>query len=131
MGVDKKSRRTPSKSSTKSTSRVPSTSPARSPSSRKASKASVKSSKSAPKNPKLVVQASTPKMIGHFTQLIWAKSPQVGCAMVNYKEGKFNAYLFACNYVYGNVLRQTVYDSGPTGSACKSGVINGLCKHTE
>lgn len=104
------------------------------PRSKSVSKSSVKSqasSKTSTTTKRLVVQSAAPKMIGHFTQLIWAQSPRVGCGMVHYMDGKFNAYLLACNYVYGNVLKHSVYDSGPSGSACKTEVVNGLCKNTE
>ncbi|XP_026476747.1 venom allergen 5-like [Ctenocephalides felis] len=68
------------------------------------------------------------KIIGHFTQLVWAKSTYVGCALATYKRGNLNSYLLACNYVNGNMLFESVYDAGKTCAECSSCTDTGLCK---
>lgn len=50
--------------------------------------------------------------ISRFTQLVWAITPSVGCAISNFTNHGDNNYLFTCDYVYGNVIGARVYLSG-------------------
>lgn len=68
------------------------------------------------------------KVISNFTQVVWAKTTRVGCAIAKYKDGKYNSYLMVCNYVYGNRYGESVYQAGRTCSACSSCTRRGLCK---
>ncbi|XP_026475501.1 venom allergen 5-like [Ctenocephalides felis] len=68
------------------------------------------------------------KVIGHFTQVAWAKSTRVGCAVVTYKHQQFNSYLMACNYVNGNMLRSSIYEAGSNCAGCGSCTSRGLCQ---
>jgi len=58
---------------------------------------------------------------GHFSQLIWAETTQIGCGMSTYFDGKWYNYLIACNYaVGGNMVGSPVYKAGAAASACGS-----------
>ncbi|XP_049869901.1 uncharacterized protein LOC126369502 isoform X1 [Pectinophora gossypiella] len=74
----------------------------------------------------------------YFTQLIWAKSKQVGCGGVKFKENvqgkekKRDVYRLVCNFAPGgNLLNQSVYDDGKMCSKCPEGtcdsVFTALC----
>jgi len=70
--------------------------------------------------------------IGHYTQVIWARTQQVGCGVVYYKlykkkpNGTFRTHKarsFVCNYFpSGNIKGGQVYERGDTASNCKNGV---------
>lgn len=50
-------------------------------------------------------------MIGHYTQLVWAKSTKIGCGIVKYKELFFNKKYLVCNYgPAGNYMDRPVYE---------------------
>lgn len=75
-------------------------------------------------------------MIGHFTQVIWAKSRYVGCGYTyyHYTGGVGYPYkqLYTCNYgPSGNYRGKPVYQEGRTCTACPAGTIcnhaTGLC----
>jgi len=86
-------------------------------------------------------QASTNgKAIGHYTQIVWAKSNKVGCGFVMYEDPSakyptlkaYSKYV-VCNYgPAGNYIGQPIYEEGPAGSKCPSGTTadrrSGLCK---
>jgi len=60
--------------------------------------------------------------IGHYTQVMWAKSYKVGCAYVKYRFNGLNRIVLACNYVdAGNVLTTPVFKRGALASACPTG----------
>ena len=73
---------------------------------------------------------------GHYTQVVWAESYEVGCGAVFYEEPEknegytmYSAYL-VCNYQEaGNMRDGTMYKLGKACSACSSGTScsNGLC----
>jgi hypothetical protein len=74
---------------------------------------------------------------GHFTQLVWADTHRLGCALAvcpgsafGYPNS-FTAYYFGCDYAKGgNFSGRYPYQAGPTASDCPSGypaVENGLC----
>lgn len=72
--------------------------------------------------------------IGHFTQMIWAKSLKVGCGYANYSKGttKVNQ-IVVCNYgEAGNYLGSKIYEEGEPCSKCPSTYkcstsMTGLC----
>uniref|UniRef100_A0A4D5R9Y0 Cysteine-rich venom protein n=1 Tax=Scolopendra viridis TaxID=118503 RepID=A0A4D5R9Y0_SCOVI len=69
-----------------------------------------------------------PAVIGHYTQLVWAKTEAVGCGYIKSADGQ--SYVF-CQYApAGNYQDEPVYEQGPPASACKSGKSSrypGLC----
>jgi len=77
------------------------------------------------------------KPCGHYTQVVWATSRQVGCAYYNCKgiEGLSSAYsdslLLVCNYLpFGNINGTKPFKKGAACSKCASGAgwcKNGLC----
>uniref|UniRef100_A0A646QDZ6 Cysteine-rich venom protein n=1 Tax=Hemiscolopendra marginata TaxID=943146 RepID=A0A646QDZ6_9MYRI len=70
-----------------------------------------------------------PKVIGHYTQLVWAETEAIGCGYMK-KADDGQAYVF-CQYAPGgNYQDQSVYKQGPPASACPSGKSSkypGLC----
>jgi len=73
-------------------------------------------------------------IIGHYTQLVWAKSYKIGCAYVKSETKNYGTQGWViCDYApAGNVLERSVFTPGPLGSKCldgsESGGANGLCK---
>jgi len=71
--------------------------------------------------------------VGHYTQMVWSESEEIGCASVYYKDTSSQfAYsnLLVCNYgKAGNMLDGEMYKTGPACSACPSGYSceDGLC----
>jgi len=73
---------------------------------------------------------------GHYTQLVWADSEELGCAVVYYKDTSapldYNN-LVVCNYAKaGNFLNSVMYQTGAACSACPAGYgcEDGLCAKT-
>jgi len=59
---------------------------------------------------------------GHYTQVGWAESEEVGCALVYYKNGMWYEELVVCNYApVGNVAGGTMYLEGEGCSSCDEG----------
>lgn len=58
--------------------------------------------------------------IEHFTQLAWANSGQIGCAVATYSGNPYTTALIACNYEGGNMGGQSVYEIGDPGSKCRT-----------
>ncbi|XP_033218310.1 venom allergen 3-like [Belonocnema kinseyi] len=49
--------------------------------------------------------------VGHYTQLVWAKSLYLGCGAVKYNEEGFNKVYLVCNYgPAGNVIGEPMYE---------------------
>jgi hypothetical protein len=75
--------------------------------------------------------------VGHYTQLVWAGTHRVGCALAACPgsavgwPSSFTAYYIACDYARGgNYIGQYPYQSGPTASNCPPDypqVEEGLC----
>lgn len=69
-----------------------------------------------------------PIKIGHYTQVVWADTAEIGCGIVHYEieySGRFfpEAKLYACNYGQaGNVVTFPIYQQGPAASQCPDGV---------
>ncbi|NWT37562.1 CRIS2 protein, partial [Chroicocephalus maculipennis] len=74
--------------------------------------------------------AKTPgAVIGHYTQLIWYNSYQIGCAVAYCPRSQFN-YFYVCQYCPpGNNAMQiaTPYKSGPKCADCPGHCDRGLC----
>uniref|UniRef100_A0A8C3S5B3 SCP domain-containing protein n=1 Tax=Chelydra serpentina TaxID=8475 RepID=A0A8C3S5B3_CHESE len=68
-------------------------------------------------------------MIGHYTQVVWYKSYQIGCAIA-FCPQQFYKYYYVCHYCpagnYINVI-STPYKSGPVCGDCPHACDNGLC----
>jgi hypothetical protein len=75
--------------------------------------------------------------VGHFTQIAWAKTYQIGCGLAQYFDAPSNWYitLYVCEYgPVGNVSNQQIYAGSstqgctcPSGTSCKHSVYKGLC----
>ncbi|XP_046458405.1 venom allergen 3 homolog [Daphnia pulex] len=80
--------------------------------------------------------ANPPNVIGHYTQVVWADTYYVGCAVAYFQStavfGPSYPYnrMYVCNYgPTGNWIGSQVYKQGTAGSACPTGTVNsnGLC----
>uniref|UniRef100_A0A8B9HUM0 GLIPR1 like 1 n=1 Tax=Astyanax mexicanus TaxID=7994 RepID=A0A8B9HUM0_ASTMX len=80
------------------------------------------------------------QVCGHYTQVVWANTYKVGCAVQYCPNGveqtpfyPRQAFIFVCNYgTAGNVFNQKPYRTGPecrdcTGELCE----NRLCRNTD
>nr|ADV57653.1 venom allergen-like protein 1 [Bursaphelenchus doui]ADV57662.1 venom allergen-like protein 1 [Bursaphelenchus doui] len=81
-------------------------------------------------NPQLEWGSST----GHFTQMAWAETDKVGCALQNCTNGADQGFSYdnwtftVCNYlVHGNVIDENIYETGSPCSQCSVGCNDGLC----
>ncbi|XP_044310552.1 serotriflin-like [Varanus komodoensis] len=66
---------------------------------------------------------------GHYTQIVWYKSYQVGCYGTYCPSAGFS-YYYVCHYCpVGNIhdLLKTPYKAGPSCGSCPSACDNGLC----
>uniref|UniRef100_A0A452I942 ShKT domain-containing protein n=1 Tax=Gopherus agassizii TaxID=38772 RepID=A0A452I942_9SAUR len=69
-------------------------------------------------------------MIGHYTQVVWYRSYQIGCALAFCGAQKYYKYYYVCHYCpAGNDinLMNTPYKSGPVCGDCPNACDNGLC----
>jgi len=68
---------------------------------------------------------------GHYTQVVWAETDEIGCGQVYYKDGSWFKSLIICNYaVAGNMQSGVMYVAGPACSQCPAGTAcdgQGLC----
>jgi len=68
---------------------------------------------------------------GHYTQVVWADTSALGCAMVYYKKDKWYTNLVVCNYAKsGNYMNAVMYKQGDPCSDCPTGTVCSdlLCK---
>jgi len=78
--------------------------------------------------------SQTSGVVGHFTQVAWAKSYTVGCAFVAWeynKSFKGTQGVYVCNYgPGGNFNNEAVWTAGSAASACPAGSSRSgaLCK---
>uniref|UniRef100_A0A8C3GK71 SCP domain-containing protein n=1 Tax=Cairina moschata TaxID=8855 RepID=A0A8C3GK71_CAIMO len=76
------------------------------------------------------------RVCGHYTQIVWARSYKVGCAVhfcptVQYFSGT-NAAHFICNYGPAGNYGWRPYETGAACSKCKGDqCANNLCRNTE
>lgn len=76
--------------------------------------------------------------MGHFTQFVWASAQKIGCAVststVNQSGRDWSATWLACDYSFGNMIGDKVYDAGSAASKCSTGKnmdYPGLCSKNE
>lgn len=75
--------------------------------------------------------------IGHYTALAWSNTNRVGCGLTEYRDGKWFAKLYTCNYgPSGNYIGGQMYEQGRACSRCPSGTTcsaeyPGLCGELE
>ena len=71
--------------------------------------------------------------MGHYTAMVWSTTNKVGCGVTEYRDGKWFAKLYTCNYgPAGNYINGEMYKQGKACSKCPSGTscsqqFPGLC----
>lgn len=73
---------------------------------------------------------STGRVIGHYTQYVWAKTFQVGCGVLISRMPSYSFHYLVCNYFpSGNVKFHPVYTRGEACTRCPGGTQcrDGLC----
>nr|AVA09702.1 putative effector protein [Heterodera avenae]AZL96421.1 venom allergen-like protein 2 [Heterodera avenae] len=69
----------------------------------------------------LVVDQSNFGPIGHFTQMAWHSTTDIGCGVASCQNEEWKTFV-VCNYwPPGNYVGETVYGAGATCSACDPG----------
>ncbi|KAL2082683.1 hypothetical protein ACEWY4_022501 [Coilia grayii] len=67
------------------------------------------------------------RVVGHYTQIVWNRSDQLGCAMAYCPKSTFK-YFYVCHYCPpGNYNLHTPYKAGPTCGDCPNDCDNKLC----
>jgi len=67
---------------------------------------------------------------GHYTQVVWADTEELGCGMVYYQGDSFFETLIVCNYAKGgNFIGSEMYKAGAACADCPAGYTcdDGLC----
>ncbi|XP_060589828.1 cysteine-rich secretory protein 3-like [Ruditapes philippinarum] len=68
------------------------------------------------------------KVVGHYTQVVWATSIRVGCGYALCNQRGKDTDVFVCNYgPAGNMQGEKPYTSGTPCSVCSSSCNNKLC----
>ncbi|XP_074652854.1 cysteine-rich venom protein VAR8-like [Tubulanus polymorphus] len=77
---------------------------------------------------KIVNGARVKVMVGHYTQIVWAKTSRIGCGYAYCPSLPYKHH-YVCNYgPGGNVGKQKPYEiGGSQASACPSTRADGLC----
>ncbi|XP_077358890.1 cysteine-rich venom protein TEL1-like [Festucalex cinctus] len=66
-------------------------------------------------------------VVGHFTQVVWSRSNQIGCAMAHCPKSRYK-YFYVCHYCPpGNYQYSPPYKSGSTCGDCRKACDNKLC----
>uniref|UniRef100_A0A8C5E507 SCP domain-containing protein n=1 Tax=Gouania willdenowi TaxID=441366 RepID=A0A8C5E507_GOUWI len=66
-------------------------------------------------------------VVGHFTQIVWYRSNQIGCAMAHCPNARYK-YFYVCHYCPpGNTQFHHPYKSGPACGDCPKACDNKLC----
>lgn len=66
-------------------------------------------------------------VVGHYTQVVWAKTQQVGCGFIQFYKDGFYMKNLVCNYYpAANLIGAPVYQVGTAGADCASN-NDGLC----
>ncbi len=86
-------------------------------------------------NPNLIYSFQSSSAVGHFTQLIWAKSYLIGCGFAQFFQGGFYRNFYVCQYgPAGNIINYPVYNPStilgcacPSGTSCSNNILKGLC----
>ncbi|XP_019124299.2 serotriflin [Larimichthys crocea] len=66
-------------------------------------------------------------VVGHFTQVVWAKSYKIGCALAHCPNSRYK-YFYVCQYCPpGNYQLARPYETGRPCGACPGKCENGLC----
>ncbi|KAM3602718.1 uncharacterized protein V6R79_009526 [Siganus canaliculatus] len=66
-------------------------------------------------------------VVGHFTQVVWYRSNEVGCAMAHCPNSRYK-YFYVCQYCPpGNYQLARPYKTGPRCGDCPGACDNGLC----
>jgi len=67
-------------------------------------------------------------VVGHYTQVVWAKTQQVGCGFIQFYKDGFYMKNLVCNYYpAGNFLGEPLYQVGTAGADCEGSSNDGLC----
>ena len=72
---------------------------------------------------------NTPGFPGHYTQLLWAETDQLGCGKVVFKQEAGYKMQIICNYAVAADLKDpgSMYKSGEACSTCPDTCDDGLC----
>lgn len=65
------------------------------------------------------------KQIGHFTEIMRDKAKRVGCAAMKYYKWPYYTFYMVCNYSYGNMNREEVYEAKKRGKSVGQGCKKG------
>ncbi|XP_039604049.1 cysteine-rich venom protein Cau1-like [Polypterus senegalus] len=68
------------------------------------------------------------KLVGHYTQMIWASSGFVGCAGAYYPNSPYK-YFYVCHYCPVGNINTDLYTSGAPCSSCPKACEKNLCTH--
>nr|P35786.1 RecName: Full=Venom allergen 5; AltName: Full=Allergen Ves s V; AltName: Full=Antigen 5; Short=Ag5; AltName: Full=Cysteine-rich venom protein; Short=CRVP; AltName: Allergen=Ves s 5 [Vespula squamosa] len=62
-------------------------------------------------NPTISWEQNEFKKIGHYTQMVWAKTKEIGCGSIKYVDNNWYTHYLVCNYgPAGNFGNQEVYE---------------------